>query len=83
MCSVQMSDDRKSVCWCADQVLDLAPGGSNGRAYGGECNISGLSFTPSGQRLYIGLEGATEQEGIAAFDVKMLSRLTFAAGQLN
>ena len=67
---------------CTDQVLDMAPGGSDGGAYGGECNISGLSFTPSGQRLYIGLEGGPE-EGIAAFDVKMLSRLTFGAGQLN
>ncbi|CAL8471302.1 g10844 [Coccomyxa elongata] len=48
----------------------------------GACNVSGLSFTPSGRRLYVGLEG-TPEHGIMAFDVQMLSRLTFGSAQYN
>lgn len=48
----------------------------------GACNVSGLSFTPSGRRLYVGLEG-TPKHGIVAFDVQMLSRLTFGSAQYN
>ncbi len=48
----------------------------------GACNVSGLSFTPSGRRLYVGLEG-TPEHGIVAFDVQMLSRLTFGSAQYN
>ena len=70
-------------CTCL-QVLDLSAGceGSSDSGLEEGCDISGLSFTPSGRRLYVGLEGVPGQ-GIAAFDVKMLSRLTFGAAQLN
>ncbi len=64
------------------QVLKLDA--SEGECAGEEaaCNVSGLSFTPSGRRLYVGLEG-TPDYGIVAFDVQMLSRLTFGSAQLN
>ena len=71
---------RLSAGMCA-QVLDLsgAEGSESGLEEGSD--ISGLSFTPTGRRLYVGLEGGPGQ-GIAAFDVNMLSRLTFGSAQL-
>jgi hypothetical protein len=65
-------------------VLNLDEFLSEGEHEGSEdaCNVSGLSFTPSGRRLYVGLEG-TPRHGIVAFDVQMLSRLTFASVQLR
>lgn len=40
-----------------------------------EPDISGLAFSPSGRRLYLGTE-----EGIAAYDVDVLARRCFAEG---
>jgi hypothetical protein len=78
MCAKRTLSGHAGMC---AQVLDLS--GAEGSESGGEegSDISGLSFTPSGRRLYVGLEGGPGQ-GIAAFDVNMLSRLTFGAAQL-
>lgn len=65
----------------AAQVLRLDGGDGDCAADDAACNVSGLSFTPSGRRLYVGLEG-TPEHGIIAFDVQMLSRLTFGSAQL-
>lgn len=68
--------------WLPDQVLKLDACEGDCAVEEGACNVSGLSFTPSGRRLYVGLEG-TPEHGIVAFDVQMLSRLTFGSAQLN
>ena len=54
------------------QKIVLTPGGE-------EPHISGLAFTPSGRRLFVGLGGA----GLASLDVDTLARTTFAAGEVN
>ena len=65
------------------QVIDVDA--SIGALLGEPCALSGLAFTPSGQRIYVGVEGCEMDigpHGIAAFDVQMLSRTTFGAAQL-
>ena len=56
-----------------------------GARLGEPCALSGLAFTPSGKRLYVGVEGCEMDagpHGIAAFNVHMLSRITFGAAEL-
>ncbi|PSC76429.1 WD40 repeat [Micractinium conductrix] len=56
--------------WGREQVLDVGRPNS-------EPDISGLSFSPSGRRLYVGTEG-----GIAAYDVDTMGRRGFPAFEL-
>ncbi|CAK0785795.1 hypothetical protein CVIRNUC_009006 [Coccomyxa viridis] len=66
-----------------EQVIDVDA--SIGALLGEPCALSGLAFTPSGQRIYVGVEGCEMDigpHGIAAFDVQMLSRTTFGAAEL-
>ena len=50
---------------------------------GERCALSGLAFTPSGKHLYVGVEGCEmEPHGIVAYDVQMLSRITFGTAEL-
>lgn len=56
--------------WGREQVLDI--GGPEG-----EPDISGMDFSPSGKRLYVGTEG-----GIAAYDIDTMGRRGFPAFDL-
>ena len=65
------------------QVIDVDA--AIGALPGEPCALSGLAFTPSGRRLFVGVEGSemdTGPHGILAFDAQMLSRTTFGAAQL-
>ncbi len=55
---------------------DMETGTLGAAVWGGagmEADISGLAFSPSGRRLYVGTE-----QGLAAYDVDTNARMTFA-----
>ena len=55
----------------AVQVLPVSPGGEL------DLDISGLAFSPTGRRLYVGTE-----EGIAAYEVDTTARRGFPLAEL-
>ncbi|KAK9806324.1 hypothetical protein WJX72_010353 [[Myrmecia] bisecta] len=70
--------EHESVCHVVDarsyssrQTIRCAPGPQ-------DYHISGLAFSPSSQRLYVGMEDL----GIARYDVDVLGRSSFPCGQL-
>ena len=65
------------------QVIDVDA--AVGAPPGEPCALSGLAFTPSGRRLFVGVEGGEMDlgpHGFLSFDAQMLSRTTFGAAQL-
>lgn len=69
--------------WGSKQVLELhtqlhSPDSSPGGAGSRPVDISGLAFTPSGQRLWVGTE-----EGCMSFDVDSGRRTTFGAASIT